>query len=193
MPTALVIGGAECAWDDAYRALELFKPDAFAVVNDMLGRWPLRIDYGCTLHPDKLGEFLRGRRGPLPYQIWSHRAHKNAQRRTTDWAGSSGLFAVKVLREENFDAIVVAGVPMVDKAGHIVRKETWPNANMFRGGWKKRFGEIEPYVRSMSGWTMELLGPPTPEWLSAHHAARPDHEMVRKLREMADGRIKDSA
>lgn len=169
MPTALILGGAESVWDEAERALKLFTPDAVAAVNDSIPRWPHRLDYAITLHPSKMENWVKDRRNKglnVDCELWAHKRHGNSVHRVTDdWAGSSGLFAVKILMQEGFGGIVLAGVPMDKQGGHIVRKTQWVSADMFRKGWLKHQCEIAPFVRSMSGWTKELFGPPTAEWL----------------------------
>lgn len=185
MAIALILGGAECVWDDARRALAMFTPDAVIAVNDMIGLWPDRVDYGVSLHPEKLSAFVRNRKvngGNTNLQLWSHKRLRDEVHKTTsDWAGSSSLFAVKVaLIEEKFDGVVLAGVPMEPEAGHIVRKKAWQSANMFRRGWIKRQSEYEARTRSMSGWTKQLLGEPTPEWLAFVSSAS-DHDVIARL------------
>lgn len=175
MPTAIVIGGADCVWEDVKRARELFEPDAFIVTNDMIPQWPERCDYVASLHPEKVADWLqkRAKNGhPPPGEVWCHKVagprglvHKCVQRTTTDWAGSSGLFGAKVGLEEGFK-VVVCGVPLVADGNHIVRKRSWSAAHAFRSGWQRNIKHLKERVRSMSGWTKEFLGAPTPEWLA---------------------------
>lgn len=177
MPTAIVIGGAECVWDDIKRARELFEPDAFFVTNDMVPLWPERLDYLCSLHPEKIAEWLaqRHKRGfAPPGEVWCHKTggprglvHKGVDHTTPDWAGSSGLFATKVALEQGFEKVVVCGVPLLSEGMHIARRRYWGAANAFRSGWKRNHGNLQKRVRSMSGWTKDFLGAPTPEWLAS--------------------------
>lgn len=176
MPSAIVIGGADCVWDDVKAARALFEPDAFAVINDMIPLWPDRIDYVCSLHPEKVAEWLNQRhKKGLDFhgEVWCHKiagprgiVHKGVDHHTEDWAGSSGLFAAKVLLEQGFDKIVLCGVPLVSESMHIVRKRHWSAAHAFRSGWQRNRKSIAHKVRSVSGWTKEFLGAPTPEWLA---------------------------
>jgi hypothetical protein len=174
---ALVLGCAECVWADAAAAAKLFEPDAVFAVKAMIAHWPDRIDYAVTLHPEMLADFLRRRCDaglPMAMQTWAHsrrgprgKPWSTVDRTTEDWAGSSGLLAVKIAREEGFDKIVLAGIPMEAAAGHVDRRKNWIAAHAFRRSWERRRDLLAPYVRSMSGWTKELFGPPTPEWLAA--------------------------
>ncbi|BAQ18321.1 hypothetical protein GL4_2888 [Methyloceanibacter caenitepidi] len=73
--------------------------------------------------------------------------------------------AVKYALEDGFGKIVMCGIPMDMRMGRIDGREGWPSAQRYL----RRFEEALPYmqdkVRSMSGRTKDLLGPPTPEWL----------------------------
>ena len=177
MRTALVLGDAKCVWEDAERALEMFEPDAIAATNNMGIKWPGRVDYWCTLHVPKCKDWVgisaaikqRVSAGLNRPQVWSHRANPGAgvDRFTgADWAGSTGALCVKVLRGEGFDRIVLAGVPMNREGGHFYDDAPWKSAHAYQNGWRRRLPEIASFVRSMSGWTQELLGAPTPEWLT---------------------------
>ena len=60
----------------------------------------------------------------------------------------------------------VVGMPM-DEQRHFTRGQAWDMATFHRDGWTKALPKIERKVRSMSGWTRELLGGVTLEWLEA--------------------------
>jgi hypothetical protein len=183
MLSALVIGSADGCFEEAQEALKLWgdgEPDAIAVLNDSFPRWPGRVDYLPTLHAENVEGWLMAREQAgysMGAQVWSyHRTHDGrlpgahiyplVKHIASDWAGSSGLYAVRVLLLEKFERIVLAGVPMESKAGHILRKKPWTGAEGFRNGWKHRLPEIKNKVRSCSGWTQGLLGAPTAEWIS---------------------------
>jgi hypothetical protein len=165
---AIVLGGANTVWDDAEAALNMFTPDLTIAVNDIGTRWAGHIDHWVTLHPEKMAGWIRARnaRGfPGGFVTWSHKGG-HLDRRSADWAGSSGLFAVKIALELGCTHVVACGVPMEPDKGHFFDKSTWNDAHQFRRGWERRREEIAPFVRSMSGWTKGLLGEPSPQWLS---------------------------
>lgn len=168
MPSALILGCAECVWDDIEQAKKLFTPDAVFAVKDMMVYYPDRIDYGICLHPERIEGYKRQRvtvlKRPWDFEVWGHKRHKDINRHTVDWGGSSGLLAIKVAMQEGFDTIVCAGTPMERGDGHVRRKEPWLSADIFRNGWIKHQKTIQPFVRSMSGWTKTLLGAPSEEW-----------------------------
>ncbi len=125
-----------------------------------------------TLHPIKLREaqpkWLEARElagFSAPAEVWAHTAHKFATHVLPDWRGSVGLHGVAVARKKGFERIILAGVPMQAIAGHFVRKVPWNGCRSFTQGWEHRKREIAPFVRSMSGWTRQILGEPTLEWL----------------------------
>lgn len=168
MPSCLIIGGADNVKADVAAALELFTPDAIIVVNDQIRDWPGRIDYGVTLHFEKLPGWLPGRRERQRYlpQVWTHTEAKDSDRYLEHWReGSSGLFAVQVALHEGFDRIVLAGVPMVSTRAHYFSPKPWIAASSYQKAWRERHTELQPFVRSMSGFTKELLGEPDADWL----------------------------
>jgi hypothetical protein len=176
MSLALILGGAACVWDDAKAALELVRPDLFVAVNDMIAKWPGNLDAVASLHPHNLPRWLAARRDAgfdPPGEVWSHIRAPAVTKTTSDWRGSSGLFAVKIaLIEHACSGAILAGVPM-DRSENFARPgKPWPDAHAFYPGWSARKRDIEKRARSMSGWTRLLLGAPTPEWLEAMKAKR---------------------
>lgn len=75
-------------------------------------------------------------------------------------SGSSGLFAVKVaLIDLGYEDVVLCGVPMT-ATPHFDDNVPWPEVDLFKLGWEQALPQIDGRVRSMSGWTRELLGAP---------------------------------
>ena len=170
MLTALVLGGAATVWDDAAAALDMFDPGMVLAVNDIAARWTGQVDYLVTLHPEKLPmwqaqRLRRGMNGPATV------AHEPPADVVMDYrfpgmnaSGSSGLFAVKVALEAGADRVVLAGVPMTPTP-HFFDAGHWGERESFAGAWEIALPHIAGRVRSLSGWTRELLGAPTPDWL----------------------------
>lgn len=182
MTIALVVGGAACVWADALAAVKLTRPGLVIAVNDMIPRWPGPLDCAGALHLDRLPAWLTARqdRGhPAPGEVWSYRASPAVVTNTTsDWRGSSGLFALKVaLFERRCDGAILAGVPM-DRTPHVTGGAPWKDAHAFFPGWADHLKHIAARARSMSGWTMARLGAPTDEWLASMKAAPPDIELI---------------
>jgi len=136
--------------------------------NDMIERFPHDIDHALTLHPEKLQLWMPRRRANGfndPPKVWAHRSTSSITNWTRDWSGSTGLFCVKVARENGYVHIILCGVPMTVEANHFVRNEPWNAALAFRRGWTPRLKELKPYVRSFNGWTKEQFTEPTEDWL----------------------------
>jgi len=167
--TALVLGDANCVYEDAEAALKLFTPDLVAATNNIGIDWEGQLDHWFTLHPTECADWVgmemavarrvrEGRNRPI---TWAHKAAKGIDQVSDDWGGSTGLFAVKNLRHIGCEKIILAGVPMTSDGAHYYSKTLWSKAHMYHKGWRNHYDEIAPYVRSMSGWTQELLGAPS--------------------------------
>jgi hypothetical protein len=172
---ALVIGGAKGVIYD----LGVFhsmghKPDAVVVCND-IGALSNSFDHWVTLHPENWSIYITQRRlrglSETSAQLWSPKYSFFAYvapgelNILPDWepSGLTGLYAVKVAKKIGAGKIVLAGVPM-DRTGHILPSGLhWINERR-RESWLLRRAELTD-VRSMSGWTRQVFGYPTQEWL----------------------------
>lgn len=178
MAVALVIGSANSVWSDYDRAnllldeLEKTRPNVgfeTFVINDTIPVFPDFMDFAITLHPDKLRRWAQGRNANgfnAPRQTWSLKRDKLVTNVSTDWGGSSGLYACKIAMEKGYQKIILCGVPMEPSFEHIVRNSAWNAAKQFRRGWERHMNDVKDMVRSFGGWTMEKLGSPTIEWIS---------------------------
>ena len=174
---ALILGGANCVWDDVEAACKLGKFQAIVAVNDVGAEYPEHVDIWCSLHPDKLPAWAKQRadNGYRPAgMLVGHADKKSAgfldETTPYQWpgmsgSGSSGLFAVKVALEHGYNRVVLCGVPM-EKRPHFFKKEPWPQVDSFTAAWKTSINNYSEFTRSMSGWTAELLGKPTKKWLA---------------------------
>lgn len=174
---ALCIGGAECVWDDLARFGEFHcEPDLVVACNDIITKWPDRLDAAVSMHPEQMGRWLRERainHLPPPARVFAHLyAHDvyTAFERVPHLfdgateSGSSGLFCVQVAMQQlGATKVVCAGMPM-DGAPHFYGGKGWDGAQLHRVGWRQALPHLAN-VRSMSGWTRELVGAPTKEWI----------------------------
>ena len=64
------------------------------------------------------------------------------------------MLGIEVAIGLGYEKIIITGCPLMDQ-----------KYIQFQEGWRKRFIIIKDKVRSMSGWTRDLLGAPTEEWL----------------------------
>lgn len=178
---ALVLGGSANVVTEAKAALKLFEPDAVIAINDMIAAWPDRITHACTLHGDKLYDWQQARKNAgynTNYQtiyfdkdtVWEGTPPKITRQMDFRWpgieTGSSGLYAVKIMLDLGYEKVVLAGVPMSPGGGHFVRKEQWDSCHLFRGAWVGSLYKTLGRVKSMSGWTEEVLGSPTSFWIN---------------------------
>ena len=74
-------------------------------------------------------------------------------------SGSSALLGTTTAMKLGYQKIVLCGCPL---EGVNNRNDSYLQ---FQKGWTARLNEVKHYVRSMSGWTSELLKAPTKEWV----------------------------
>lgn len=174
--TALVMGGAKCVHEDLEVALSLCRPDVFIAVKD-IGIVYYRVDHWVTFHADRIANELAKRRSlgnPDPKCIWVHKRSHVAQgvnvpiERILVKGGSSGMMGALVgLRLAR--KVVLAGVPMDPGMPHFNDRKhgkPWHEGRLYQSYWRQCLPDMKDRVRSLSGWTKELLGEPTPQWLS---------------------------
>jgi hypothetical protein len=181
---ALVLGSASTVWADVERALGLGSYDVVLACNDMGAAWPGRLDAHVSLHSNHFGIWLARRRAlghpparrvvgsaaafastpRLPDGITDHVEHRFPGQTTT---GSSGLFAVKfALDDLGCERAVVCGMPLQTAAGHFHNHAPWTSAEVYQAGWREARPHLAGRVRSLGGWTAELLGTADAEFVS---------------------------
>jgi hypothetical protein len=175
--TALVIGSANTLAEDKARALSLFEPDLVIGCNHAARDEPGRIDHWATMHPDLFKLWVPGReaQGLAPAGAYWHARHRIPwdgieSRPIESWGGSSGLLCVAVAYELGCERIVIAGVPMHKHAQHYDIEKDWNEARQYWPAWERWEPRMRGRVKSMSGWTRNLLGEPTQEWIDGRIA-----------------------
>lgn len=143
---------------------------AFFAVNDIGCSLEQELRFWATLHPEKLGDWRGRRKPPLnqDYLAISHREEHGADLGITipeQWGGSSGLYAIQCGLQFGYSRIIACGMPL-DARPHFFDPKEWKDCYSYRDGWTKHVSHLKPRVRSMSGWTMTLLGKPTPQWIN---------------------------
>lgn len=158
---AAVLGGASGGFDEL---AALGPVDAVYAVNDAASEYPGELAAFVTLHPEKLHKWLPLRSAPTG-EVIAHEAHPLVTR-AVDYrfpgmnaSGSSGLFATKIALEAGADRVVLCGVPMDAVRAHYFDPTAWSEVEAFRDAWHIALPHLSK-VRSMSGWTAELLGKP---------------------------------
>lgn len=184
--TLLVIGGGRCVFDDisAYtgdpatgtfaglrRWLEEDGHDVMAV-ND-IGQWlTCHLEHWCSMHADHLMNWLTLRRHHGLYcdGLQTH-CHKEKPGIDNPWpmvpnmGGLSGLYAAMLGVLMGYDQVVLAGVPS-DGTGRFFDPPDSGGMHGDRsiiGAWEENmhcYPTMMDYVRSLSGYTKEVLGGP---------------------------------
>lgn len=174
---AICLGSATCQAEDlrAAAAMGISQENGWLLVavNHAARDWPGPVDHWATFHSELMPRWLSDREKagrPAPGRLWTaeHRIQpvKVGMDRAPNWAGSSGLLAVTVALRLQCRRIVLCGIPLDHEQGHYDNpKVRWRDATNYRRGWTTHLDQMRDSVRSMSGWTKELLGAPTEEWL----------------------------
>jgi hypothetical protein len=167
---AAVLGGAAGVWSDLADLRKLRKPDIVIACNDVGALYPARLDGWVTLHAEKLHSWMQRRRR-LDYRAFTPEGEWPAGSRVEilreRWAGSSGLYGVQIAMDIfQSSRVVMCGIPLDAAQGHFFApNEAWPDADLFRAGFRAALPVIRDTARSMSGYTRELLGAPSADWL----------------------------
>lgn len=169
--TALIVGGAHCVHDDLKAALALFEPDIILAVNDIGVDLP-RVDAWCSMHPNKMPRWMSARFDnghPDAKSLWTAE-HKEAPprfRRVVNPGGGSAALAAEVAFKLGAERIVLAGCPLTSEP-HFFDDEPWAQREVahYRRSWERHQSNWGPFIRSMSGWTMQTYGAPTREWVN---------------------------
>ena len=176
--SALILGGADCVWEDMEAAQALGTFDATIAINDVLAYYDGPIDYAVSLHPQKYVIWMKERDRKdfqKPDCFVAFAGYPEAGCYPIDlvidykWpgmgtSGSSGLFAIKLAIDRGFTKIVLCGIPMTP-APHFFDGKEWGQVEQFWPTWKLMINHFSDQTRSMSGRTMELLGTPTRQWM----------------------------
>lgn len=168
---ALCLGGAMSVWADLQRAQQLVgAAPALLVASNFAGlQHPGRVDAWVTLHPERLADWMADRAlagRPPARRLFAHETYPGCkvEARPERWAGSSGLFAAQVALEAlGATHAILCGVPM-DAAQRHIHWGRWKLVPRYRDGVLKAQAD-GANIRSMSGWTAEVLEAPDAAWL----------------------------
>lgn len=173
----IIIGSAPCVKDDIEAAFSLFRsvplclcpfdPDYMSIGLSSVDKHLHHIKYMATYHPFDIPEAKKRREaagGNTDYLVISHE-HKPGVDIVEPFippTGSSAHLGALAAIRLGYKKIILCGCPMTGDSP--TRKGN--RYETFRVGWTAKINQVQDYVRSMSGWTMELLGTPTIEWLN---------------------------
>lgn len=173
---AIVFGRAAGVWDEMVQARKLCNFDVVIGTGHAVCDYPGEVHHWVSFHTELLRSFwvkTRRARGYSEVSNFWTALHSGRARSTLDGiqtidvnGGSSGLIATMVaLGPVNADKVVLCGIPMQvsPQYDNIV---PWREAVNHQAAWKAYLPQLAGRVKSMSGWTRELLGTPTKEWLN---------------------------
>lgn len=180
MKYGLILGRSNEVWDELAKAKEMLVGQPLSIIAvKRAGRdYEGPVHHWVAFHHDMLPEWVKERakhNRPPAENYWSSR--NNLQRTPKSplpirWlrniGGSSGLLGVQVglQPEVGLDKLILCGIPMTASKRYDI-DTPWKEALAYRASWKQFYPQMKDRVRSMSGWTQELLGPVTKEWLHA--------------------------
>lgn len=180
---AAIIGCASCWREDLDRFKSICSDfDVFAIGLDC--PYEDEIKYFVTYHVEDIQKYKEKRKLKglnLDYQVISHtndfKKYCKERNKKIKWtegvnvdvvypyeppSGSSSLLGTRAaLIKLGYKKVVLAGCPL--GIGNILNETK--SYNVFKKGWTKLKPGLVDKVKSMSGWTKELLGEPTKEWI----------------------------
>ncbi|MGQ9370344.1 hypothetical protein [Azospirillum sp. ST 5-10] len=161
----LVVGCAAAVRDDL--AAWGGRPARVLAVNRMMADFPGAIWGGATLHPEFAPAYRAGRAGDWPLVAPEPAAGVSDVHPKLDmWNGSSSLYAVRVALARGARRVVLAGAPLDAGPHHDGAPSLRRHLRQYRLGWERALPDLAGRVRSLSGWTMGLLGRPDDRWLA---------------------------
>lgn len=171
----VVLGTGRTVWDDSKR----FNQRGYGVVtiNNMTLHYREKIDHSCSMHPEE-PELWRKLR--ITYDrdpVFLTHSHSNGHSKTNfNWhierggSGTSGLFAVMLALALGYEKVVLCGIPLDDQ-GHFYDPPGFRDGVFKSDFIRREWREVSQLyfkdrVRSLSGWTRDLLGEPDEQWLT---------------------------
>ncbi|SOB60639.1 conserved protein of unknown function [Pseudodesulfovibrio profundus] len=118
--------------------------------------YPLAYRYLFSFHADEVRQWVPN---GSHVEVWSHHKYPSVNHVKLPIRVSGGGSAVPAiyaaLLKWGYHKIVLAGVPL-----------SGPYKDLFFPSFQRLYRELSPAVRSLSGNTLDLFGPPTKEWLN---------------------------
>lgn len=166
---ALICGSALTFSEDFAEARLLYPRAAIIGVNDASSL--VRLDHLFTLHPEKIQRWLDRHKRKFGARPMTHSAMPKPVQGIDHWwseatgQGTSGWSAAKMARLMGYNEITLCGIPM-DAVGYTrrgpARAFMKPHVLEHYRNYIASDVAYHPFVRSMSGWTRDLLG--APQW-----------------------------
>lgn len=160
-PYLIIIGSAPCTEIDLAFVPPL-EADYMMIGLDSVEKYMGRVDYMATYHPAEIPQIIERRRkagGNTDWQVISHEKRPGVDIVTPlkgKPSGSSAMLGIETAIKLGHRKIICCGCPLDGDRKY----------ESFRRGWQERIDLIKDKVRSMSGWTRDLVGAPSVEWLN---------------------------
>jgi hypothetical protein len=158
VPKSIPVGNGGAFFSPAY--------DYMLIGLTAAGMHAIPCKYMATYHPTLIPEVKVRREaagGNTDYIIISHEARPGVSiiepLLPGERSGSSALLGAQAALKLGYSRIILCGCPLEGK------NASGGAYDSFRIGWINKQKFLNDRVRSMSGWTKELLGAPTDEWL----------------------------
>jgi hypothetical protein len=176
---AAVLATGRTVWDDLLRFDPVARKASVVAVNNMILHWKERVHHGVSLHVEEppLWRSLRPCYSCDGAYVQTHTYTSGRPSKCDfEWdversrGGTSTLLAVMIGLGIGYDRIVLCGAPL-DGKGHFYDppgRDMTPEftQDFVKNEWTDcRDSFFKGRVRSMSGWTRELLGEPDEAWL----------------------------
>ena len=163
----MVIALIGCApgWENDLNKLQMLTKDFDVMAIGMDCPYAGEIKYMATYHPADILPYKEKRRAikcNTDFKVISHvnkenidivEPHKNP-------SGSSALLGTIVAIKLGYAKVILVGCPIEG----VNKKDSTPYGH-FQKGWVARMQEVSGYVKSMSGWSSDIFGEPTKEWI----------------------------
>ena len=162
----LALGGAGGVWDELEEARSIYPDADVGAVNEAGRDYTGTLTAWATLHVDKFHPWQRHREQKglnTDYIAVSNKGHPLPRVDRVErelWSGTSGLYLCQVaILTLGYDLVICCGMPLTDTPHYFDSGKWWAAPN-YRRGWKEAVNHIGPKIRSMSGWTRDLVGHP---------------------------------
>jgi hypothetical protein len=168
----IIVGSAPCVAGDLADIKNHEEYDFMAIGLDAIDKYPGRIKFLTTYHPEDLVPALERREaagGNTDYitissfdEIGNDKFKVDVIIRHEPPSGSSALHgALAAVRVFDYEKVILAGCPLEGQNAKGIDYN-----KQFSRGWEVHAPKLQGKVRSMSGWTRCFLGGPTKEWLN---------------------------
>jgi hypothetical protein len=161
MNPLIVVGSAPCTQEDL-ASLPPMEADYMLIGLDSVEKYLGHVQYMATHHPAEIQQTTERRRkagGNTDWRTISHEKRPGVDIVTPlngKPSGSSAMLGILTALKLGYNRIICCGCPLTGDKKY----------ESFHRGWTSRLDLIKDNVRSCSGWTRDLIGEPTEEWLN---------------------------